>query len=111
MPEKSWKDNHMFVSLAMITLVAGSITAIGTISGAYDAGHTSEAELKVVQNAVEEYAVAANCNALSIQISLAEQAIWQMEQAGDNSQRLLEKRRELRDMLAKYRKLECATKI
>lgn len=110
MPEnKSWKDNHMFVSLSMIILVGGGLTAIGTMSGMYDAAHTSDAELRLVQNRVDATELSSKCRALNIQISLADNAIWQMEQAENQGQRLVEKRRELRRLQSQFDDAHCAS--
>lgn len=96
-------------TLTTIAVVAAALTGVGTITGWYDAGHTSEAELSVVVEKTLENEHLAKCSRLDIRISLTEQAIWQMEQAGDNSQRLIEKRRELRRMLDQFRKLNCSS--
>lgn len=108
---KSWRDNPMFVSLTMIAAVSVGLTAIGTITGAYDAGHTSQAELDVIVNRVTNNSIESECRHLVIMISLAENAIWQMEQANDRSQRLVEKSRQLRNLRSRYDELHCASAL
>jgi hypothetical protein len=100
---------HPMATLTILALIAGGITAIGTISGAYDAGHTSQTELDVVVSAMNEISLESKCRALNIQISLVESAIWQMDQVEGSSQRLVEKRRELRRLQAQYNEAHCAT--
>jgi hypothetical protein len=109
MPDKNWKDNHMFVSLSMMILVGAGLTTIGTVSGMYDAAHTSAAELKIVQNKVDATELSSKCRALSIQISLADSAIWQMEQSANPGRRLTEKKRELRKLQSQYDDAHCAS--
>ena len=106
---KEKMENPMTASLAMIVLVSGGLTAIGTITGVYDDSHTSAAELKVVSDKMEETDLKATCSTLSIQISLAEQSIWQMNQAEDHSQRLIELQRALRNMLLHFDDLHCSS--
>lgn len=103
------KGSPIMTSMGLVALVATALTGIGTITGVYDSAHTSQTELDVVISTVAEYSVQSTCQSLRIQISLVEQAIWQMDQAGDNSQRLVDKRRELRDLLAQYNDLNCAS--
>jgi len=109
MANKSWRNNPVFVSLTMITLVSVGITAIGTLTGAYDASHTSQVELDVVDNRVTTNSVESECRHLLVMIDLVESAIWQMKQAGDESQRLNEKERQLTNLNARYNELHCAS--
>jgi hypothetical protein len=114
------KNSPIMVSLTLMTVVIGSFTAIGNFTGTWDRGHTTEVELTqalstfdqehphpVNQQQLAEIRTESQCQAIDIRISLAEQAIWQMEQAGQNSQRLVEKRRELAQLEAKRMALRC----
>ena len=103
------KGSPIMTSMALVAIIASALTGIGTITGVYDAAHTTQVELDVVNATVTEYSVQSTCQSLRIQISLVEQAIWQMEQAGDDSQRLVDKESELRDLLSRYRTLNCAS--
>ena len=99
----------MIASLSMIALVSAGLVGLGTITGAYDASHTSEAELSVVQSQVYTIKVQSQCSTLEIKISIVENQIFQMEVSGQNTSRLVEKKRELQKMEQKYAKLECAS--
>ena len=103
------KESPVITSLTIVAIVAASLTGLGTITGWYDASHTTQVELTEVEEKVDSYSVQSKCQALRIQVTLVEQAIWQMEQTTNNSQRLVDKKRELRDLLARYSKLNCAT--
>lgn len=109
MSDKTWKENPVVVSLLMITVVAGGLTGLGTITGSYDRAHTSAAELQVVQNKIDETELSSKCRALSIQISLADSSIWQMEQSENPGRRLIEVKRELRKLQAQYDDAHCAS--
>lgn len=101
--------NPVISSIAAIGLIAASLTGLGTITGAYDASHTSEAELQVVQLQVDAIKVQSVCSTLDIRIALVEEQIYQMEISGQNSPRLVEKKRELSKMDQQYRRFNCAS--
>lgn len=48
------------------------------------------------------------CEYIDLQISIIDQQIWQMEQDGQASQRLVEKRRELQQLEEESRRLNCS---
>lgn len=101
-------EHPVIASLATIAVVASGLTGTAQITGWYDAQHTSQAELQVVDDKVDRNTALAKCSRLDIKISLVENAIWQMEQSSQNSQRLVEKRRELKKLEEQYRELKCA---
>lgn len=105
---KVFVEHPVMASLTTFTVLGGALTMFMNVSGIYDAAHTSEAELALVKAEVASLGTKSTCENLAIRISLVEQAIWQMEQANSQSQRLVEKRRELRDLEDKYRTLQCA---
>ena len=49
------------------------------------------------------------CGNIDIQISIVDQQIWQMEQAGNSSQRLVEKRRQLKNLEDRRAELNCGS--
>jgi len=107
------EGNPVFTSLTIIAIIAAAITGLGTITGAYDASHTSEAELvvshPVQQSQVDAVKVLSVCSTLDIRIAMVEEQIYQMEVSGTNSPRLVEKKRDLRKMEQQYRTLNCAS--
>jgi len=121
MPDiKQALEHPMIASFTMIAIIAGGLTGVGTITGWYGLAHTTQDELQALDMkhvtlinanrlALDQGILQSRCQSLRIEISLAESTIWQMEQAGDDSQRLVERRRELRDLLSKYNSLSCAT--
>lgn len=115
---KEFREHPAMITLSTIVLFGSALTGYGIISGAYNAAHTSEEELAVyigqveeLQSSVEEYSDVSKCQYLSLRINAVEDQIYQMEQSGQNSQRLVEKRRELRDLIAQYQSLRCASKL
>jgi hypothetical protein len=106
---KVFVEHPIMAAITTFTIMGGALTMFLNVSGIYDAAHTSEAELAIVDQRVSELSVKSTCENLTIRITLVEQAIWQMhQQSGANSQRLVEKQRELKELEAKYRSLDCA---
>lgn len=102
---KALTENPLMASLTTFTVLGGAIIMLMNVTGIYDAAHVSEAELAIVTTK-------STCENLAIRISLVEQAIWQMEQAGtEQSQRMLEKKRELRQLEQKFESINCASVI
>lgn len=101
------------LTMSTMILTSGAVAAFASMSGFWDMAHTSEEELTA---AIQEQTVAivnksqteARCETLDLQITIVEGHIWQMEQAGNSSQRLVEKRRELRKLEDKRRAMGCA---
>ena len=108
-PYRAWRNNHVFISLSLVGVLSAGVAAIGSLSGAYDSGHTSQEELEVVIAQVTQYSLQSKCRSLDIQISLAENAIWQMVQASDSSRRLVEKKRDLKNLQDQYEVARCST--
>lgn len=105
---KNWRNNPMFVSAAMITVVIGGISAISNLSGMYDSQHTSELELGVVRDIALRNSADGECRYLDLRILLIEDSIWDLEQESVPSQRLAEKQRELRNLTIRFNELRCA---
>lgn len=116
--------------LVAVMLFAGSIAAAGLSVLAFgakiDALNVTEFELKerfyvheqrahdasvqadkTAADEREEIRRESRCQTLEIQISIIEQQIWSMETTNDNSQRLVEKRRELKRKEDKREALRC----
>jgi len=107
------EKNPVFSSISVIILLAAGLTGLGTITGAYNASHTSQEELDkshpVQQAQVDAVIVLSVCSTLDIRIAMIEEQIYQMELSGTNSPRLVEKKRELRKMEQQYRNMNCAS--
>ena len=103
------KGSPIMTSLILVGIVAAGITGVGTITGFYDAAHTSQIELDVVDDKVDAYFIQSKCQALRIQVTLVEQTIWELNQVQNDGQRLVDKKRDLRDLLSQYNTLNCAS--
>ena len=115
------KENPIMVALSTVILAGGALSAGLSMTGTWDAWHTSTVELTTALQAhtTSPHAVSeqqrlidrkeAKCENLAIRISIVGQQIWSMENAGENSARLVEKRRELAKLLEKEKVLHCAS--
>jgi hypothetical protein len=114
------KERPIMTVLTTITIVGAALGTLITYTERYDTGHTSQAELEeVVQAAsaarrqieaqVESGIIKSTCESLAIRIAIIEQQIWQMKQSGGDGERLVEKERELSDLVAKYNSLTCSS--
>ena len=116
--EKAQK--HWVVTMASTFVVfVAALSGVGSVTGWYDAGHTSQEELNAAKTELIELI---NDNALSIQnnddrafcanlalrISILEQQIWQLNQTEPNGARIVEKKRDLDNLEQQFRTKNCA---
>jgi len=113
--------NHPVASLVVaVGAIAGALLAILTFTGELDAMVVSEPELQIFFDEHEQHPHAAaqqqidawkdqsSCESIDIRIAILEDQIYRMEQDNPDSQRLVDKRRELRNLESKRRNLNCA---
>lgn len=114
------KENPVIPILSTVALIAGAWAGIDRMSGDWDRSHTSYDEMIAAieshssqphasaQQQLDKISRESRCSTIDLQISIIEQQIWQMEQAQQASQRLIEKRRELRRLEGRREQLRCA---
>lgn len=128
-PDSSLRDrvnnSPLVVTLLTIGIVSAGLTSVANITGYWQANHTTQLELEATKlnlessiqkvsasiseakSEREEIRNQSSCQNLDILISIVESQIWQMRSVGDNSQRLVEKERELKRLEEKRRSLSC----
>lgn len=114
------KGNPVVLMMTILALVGSALTAVINVSGYWDANHTTDAEM---MRMITKHADGAHvttekqldrsrrenlCATIDLKISIVEGQIWQMEQVGNNTQRLVEKKRELHKLETKHNTLHCS---
>lgn len=121
------KENPLASTVIGLGALAAAALAIMSFSDEIDGLVVTEAELTVIlgQHAnqphpsalaqinaalaeVEDARQQSTCESIGIRIAIIEDQIWQMEQSGRETQRLVDKRRELRNLQNKATALNCA---
>jgi len=114
------KENPLASTLIGLGALAAAALAIMSFTDEIDGLVVTEAELTVilgehtskphpgVPQQINEAREQSTCESLGIRIAIIEDQIWQMEQTAPDSQRLVDKRRELRNLENKSRALNCA---
>ncbi len=110
------RNNPLMTIVTTVILVGAGFAAlgqIGTYTKSYDDSHTTEAELAashpVQISDIQKIADLSICATLDLKISIIEEQIFHMEEGDQVTSRLVEKKRLLRKMEARYKFLSCAS--
>jgi len=117
------RDNLALTLFMTVGAAASVVITLLNVSGKLDSMVVSEAELAAVmtkhssephigsQTQIDALKKATKCQSIDIQISIIEQQIWQMEQAEDDSLRLVEKKTDLENLKSARATLRCGALV